>query len=328
MSGGKAQKPSWRHHYIPQFYLKRWCLGGTKLVQFSRPHGQIVKPKTLSPSETGFQNKLYTLAGLKPETAQALEEQYFRKIDSAAADALERFHCRSGSELTRRERVGWTQFIVSIWMRNPEEVEATKQVYAAHWPKTTRKMERRYQAARRPADPPTLSEYLAAVPREYVERTSMMALASQAGPQHTSVHIANMKWGSLEMPLWAEALMTSDRPIIRHGGLSDDDAYIVMPIGPKHIFFAVNTPWVGRALVGQKPSNLVAQINKLVTEQSHRYVYATTDRPLAFVQEHMSRNPAPIISMGTKPFPGGQRIDRRALKRGKALRDRYRDVPI
>ena len=328
VSPGKTQKPSWRHHFIPEFYLKRWCLGGTKLVQFSRPYGPTVKPKTLSPRETGFQNKLYTLAGLEPAVAQALEEQYFRKIDSVAADALERFHRKPGSALTRRECVGWTQFIVSMWTRNPEEIEATKQIYAGNWTKTTRKMEKDYLAARGSNDPPTFSKYLATVPKDFVERNAMMALANSGGPQHTSVHIANMKWGRLEMPYWTEALITSDRPILRLGGLADDNAYIVMPIGPKHIFFAVNTPQVGRALIQQEPSELVAEMNKQVTEQAHQFVYATTDKPLAFVQEHMSRNPAPILAKETKPFPNGQRIDPRALKRGKELRERYRDVPI
>lgn len=230
MSGAKTQQPSWRHHFIPEFYLKRWCLGGTKLVQFSRPYGPTVKQKTLSPRETGFQEELYTLPGLEPEAAQALEEQYFRKIDTAAADTLERFHTEGGSALTLRERVGWTQFIISLLTRSPEELEATKQVYAANWTRTTRKMDKNYLAARGPNDPPTFGEYLATIPSDFVERNAMVALANHGGPQHSTIHIASMKWGSLEMPYWTEALLTSDRPIIRQGGLADDDAYIVMPM--------------------------------------------------------------------------------------------------
>ncbi|WP_188312143.1 DUF4238 domain-containing protein [Salinarimonas soli] len=328
MGGASTQKPSWRHHFIPEFYLKRWSLGGTKLVQFSRPYGSTVKPKTLSPRETGFQDKLYTLAGLDPELAQALEEQYFQKIDGAAADALARLHAKPGSELTKRERVGWTQFLVSLWTRNPEEVEATKQVYAANWTKTTPKMEEAYFSAKRPNDPPTFAEYLATVSKEFVERNAMLALANRGKPLHSTLHIANMKWGSLKTPFWTEALLTSDRPIIRYGGLAIDDAYIVMPIRPKHIFFSVNTPYAGRALIEQEPSKLVAEMNKQVTQQAHWFVYATTDRPLVFVQEHMSQKPAPIIAKKIKLFPSGHRINPRALRRGEQLREYYRDIPI
>jgi hypothetical protein len=39
----------------------------------------------------------------------------------------------------------------------------------------------------------------------------MLALAKRGGPRHTSLHIANMIWGSLSLPVWTEALMTSDR---------------------------------------------------------------------------------------------------------------------
>jgi hypothetical protein len=34
------QNPPWRHHYIPEFYLKRWASGKQgELVQFSKPYG-------------------------------------------------------------------------------------------------------------------------------------------------------------------------------------------------------------------------------------------------------------------------------------------------
>jgi hypothetical protein len=79
VSGGNVQNPPWRHHFIPEFYLKRWCLGGTKLVQFSRPYGSTVKPKRLSPRETGFVDQLYSLEGLDPSVAEQLEEGYFRR---------------------------------------------------------------------------------------------------------------------------------------------------------------------------------------------------------------------------------------------------------
>jgi hypothetical protein len=136
-----------------------------------------------------------------------------------------------------------------------------------------------------------------------------------------------MIWGSLSLPVWTEALMTSDRPVLRFLGLGADNAYIVMPIGPKHIFYAVNSPHVAQTLADYPAAKLAAEINTQIVEQAHRYVYATTDKPLPFVQQHMSLKPAPILANGYKLFPGGQRIEASELKRGKELRERYRDSP-
>ena len=99
------QQPTWRHLYIPEFYLKRWAdRGGTgQLIEFSKPWGDIVKPKRVYPRQTGFLDRLNEMRGFPPETADIIKKSFFSPVASKAADVLAKM--KAGIE-TLMERNG------------------------------------------------------------------------------------------------------------------------------------------------------------------------------------------------------------------------------
>ena len=306
-----------RHHYVPVFYLKRWLCGGKQLVEFSRPYGAQVKPRRVHPAGTGYVDRLYELRGLPEELAQQVEEKVFHPVDTRAADVMEALHAGDGPR-DARDRLAWTQFLVSMLIRNPEELRRMKAVYAEHWARSDKKWERRGRKERRPGDPETFAEHLAATPASWVELNAMKAFVSSLSAKNTTSHIFRMKWGHLHMPFWAPALMTSDRPIVSEG-LAKDDGHIVLPIGPKRLFYAVNRHSTADYMASLAPHELVRRVNVAVTVHAHKYVYATTDSVLPFVQKHMSADPALLMSDGFKKYPGGQRIKARHIKYAEQL---------
>jgi Protein of unknown function (DUF4238) len=74
---GRSRTPqkSIRHHYIPVFYLKRWCAEDKRLRQFSRPHKPIYA-KRIFPVQTGFVDRLYEVKGVPAEMAQVVEDEF------------------------------------------------------------------------------------------------------------------------------------------------------------------------------------------------------------------------------------------------------------
>jgi hypothetical protein len=147
----------------------------------------------------------------------------------------------------------------------------------------------------------------------------MTALVSSMKMPQTFSHVARMKWGSLIFPDLVPALMTSDRPVIRTNSLCNEDSHIIVPIGPKRIFYATNTSEMVRVLAHESAWALVERINLVIVRQAHKYVYDTTDRRLSFVQEHMSAEPAPLVSAGFKRYPHGQKIKSSIVKHAEAL---------
>ncbi len=176
-------------------------------------------------------------------------------------------------------------------MRNPEELRSMKDAYARHWRLSNKKYERKYQMQRRESDPPTFAKYLAATPEVIVELQAMKAFVSSLSAERTSKHIFRMKWGHFEMPFTAPALLTSDRPLVTEG-FAKEDSYLIVPIGPKRIFYAVNTHATADRLMMLTPNELVQRVNLAVTARANKFVYGATDHAIDFVQKHMSADPA------------------------------------
>lgn len=108
----KQTQVSWRHHYIPQFYLKRWANNKGQLVEFSKPYGPLIKPQRRYPSETGFMDKLYAIEGVPEHLTHYFELKFFRPVDTMASVVLDKME-RGGKNFSASERTAWGRFILS-----------------------------------------------------------------------------------------------------------------------------------------------------------------------------------------------------------------------
>ena len=279
-----------RHHYIPEFYLSRWCSGEQRrLVRYSKPYGDIVKPFEVSPKQTGWTEKLYWLNGLPDEVAAAVEDEFFKPVDSNASIVLDKMHAGALS-FTPAERIAWTQFLVSLVFRNPENLAATRERLSRTIRSTTRAQERRYRDLRGPDGPPTMAEALRLeIERDpdRVHRQAIEMVAEMTGSENIGGLIYRMLWGSLQMPLGVRALMTSDRPLHWFGGLADAGCHIIMPVGPKRIFWAANKPEMAVKIMAQSPEKIVQFTNEHTVKRARTFVYGMGDDQLAYVQRHM-----------------------------------------
>ena len=284
----------WRHHFIPEFYLKRWTANG-QLVEFSQPYGKIVKPKRVYPSVTGFVPGLYHLEGLPPEAHQQLEPAFFRPVVTQAATILRAMEAGQKGFNTR-ERSAWARFLMSLLLRTPEALEAAKARLAEDILTTDAASERRYRRHRRPGDPPTFREYIAeADSKDAISREAVETMVLTADSRKVGEHLIHMQWGSLRLPVFVPALMTSDRPLLVDNALEHPQCTLLLPIGPKRIFYAVNDRALAAQLRLMRPHALVRRINEGVVKRAAKYVYAMGDDQLAYVQKNMGTAQEPTL---------------------------------
>jgi len=116
-----------RHHYIPEFYLKAWCLIDKKKFFLYRrePDGKlsiVLKP----PRSIGFIYGLYTI---KPEIypfhtqhSDEVEKRFFSSIDNQASLILPKLINHGVGALSSEERLDWALFINSLIERRPEKI--------------------------------------------------------------------------------------------------------------------------------------------------------------------------------------------------------------
>jgi len=85
--------------------------------------------------------------------------------------------------------------------------------------------------------------------------------------------------------------MTSDRPVVRTNSLDHRDGHIALAIGPRRLFMAAKETELVDRVNRLSPKVAIEEYNQMVVEGACKFVYATNDVSLRFVQNRMARNP-------------------------------------
>ena len=133
------------HHYIPQFYLKRWARPNGQLSVMRLVHGKKVAPSDKYPAGTGYLPDLYRTEGVPVEKAQHLEVNFMGPLDNAANRVLERILAFDATDWDGEDQKAWVLFLLSLMFRNPETVEELKSTIAEIWNVTITELEADYE---------------------------------------------------------------------------------------------------------------------------------------------------------------------------------------
>jgi hypothetical protein len=269
-----------KHHYIPVFYLKRWTGADRRLCEYRRVSGRVAARRTF-PNGTGYQKDLYRVENVPEVVAQAMESEFMHMIDTEANYALDKIISGDSTPWSPEMRSAWTRFILSLWFRNPEAVHLLKQHMLALWNAT--------------------ANNVGGIPRPLVERMGSMRAASllQDVINHDKLGptIFKMRWSRVVLEASSLALLTSDRPLEIPKGLTLNDAYIALPVGPKTLFVASHDSTCSTRLAAANATTVVKNVNFAVVSQARKFVWGVDDGQRRFVQNQMSRAPdKPILT--------------------------------
>lgn len=286
----KPQQPPQRHHYIPEFYQRKWTSGKNgQLFVFQRHNGRV-HCRLKSPAATGYVERLYAMNDVPPEEAQVIETQYMSPVDSLAATARDRLLDRR--QLTTKERGAWVQFILSLLMRTPEELTLYKALYRKQAEKYRYLLEHQYLKTRGEHDPETYAEHLQQIGPGGIEKKMMKLFLQMTSNEKLGLRINSMSWVAIDMRKADYELMTSDRPLVIPYGLGRDHAYIAMPISPDTLFLAINKEEIVMRQIAEVGfSELTTHINSAVVGNACKYVYAYDKSQARFIENRFGELP-------------------------------------
>jgi Protein of unknown function (DUF4238) len=231
-------KEARKHHFVPEFLLRPWCLEGMLQGYWwdDRRGALACKRK----GAKGFCWRLDLLA-LRAHSLgrDALERVFFGHIDTKGAAARDRLVADGPRSLNVDERCDFTRLMLSLDIRRPAIVA------------TLRDAGSRHIAASLDGDPQILaameSEGLAGPPSSYVEQLGICledrALATiQQLIDNPKIggSLINAHWHMVRLGPTDGTLVLSDRPLIRIRGYDHPGAAWVLPLTPKAAFVAVN----------------------------------------------------------------------------------------
>lgn len=122
-----------RHHYVPRFYLQTWqAPDGKGLWLYNRDIKGCVRAYRRSPKSVGYVTELYSLKAETPYAVldsrpDAIERDFFRLIDDAAASVHQKLLASGIKSLTGEDRAVWALFMNSLIERGPDRIKEIEQ---------------------------------------------------------------------------------------------------------------------------------------------------------------------------------------------------------
>ncbi|QAU44193.1 DUF4238 domain-containing protein [Bradyrhizobium guangzhouense] len=269
MSDGKPRD----HHFVPVFYLRQWHNGNKKLFEHKRVYDGRIAQKEVSATATGFQRDLYAFPTLgSAGYDQYLENRFFKLVDDEGAIALHRLLERDPNPWTPEHRSGWSRFLLSVRLRHPDAMNELKAAIPTAWNRGSAASQAGYERLRKPDDPGTFEEFIARRDPHVMDKVSVNMIMRAIENVEIGTHINGMHWRVFEVKGSRHDLITSDRPV-HYYCLREEHGFISLPIAPRKLFVAANSPRVLNDLLHVNPTRVVSEVNKRIAAQARRYVY-------------------------------------------------------
>jgi hypothetical protein len=280
----KSNRPPRRHHYLPQFYLKRWAVDGC-LVEFKKrnPGSDTVSSKKKAPAGTGWKPDLYSFEGVPSPQREAIEAKFLRMLDGSAAEALAKIEDNL-EVVEARLRQAWSTFLLSLNMRHPDDIDAFKFVYKRDLSIIHPQEEREYQSLRTENEPATFYEWID--DKVHVNDLALEELQRLFLNRKATTELMNMFWTTATVQSSAHVL-TSDRPTIR-SFLGHRESHWILPIGPRKIFIACNDHSLALKFKRKIELQVWKDINRTILNQASSLAFSDTEKHLPFIQKHLA----------------------------------------
>jgi hypothetical protein len=278
-----------RHHYIPVFYLRRWCSGDDKKIcEYSRPRKDIYD-RRIFPVQTGFLDRLYEKKGVLKLIAQQVEDDFMKSVDTGASDALHLIETGDANiDKDPKHRSAWSLFLITLMTRMPEDVEALGKILDDDWERDLPKVRQIYANKRKPDDPPTLEEFIEQKDPDHMARWKMNVLPMLMDHEKIGQSLTDMRWFVVTMAPDAPPLLSSDRPLFVSGAFGAVDCYLTLPIARDRLFIATVSEEAERKFKSQSQKELIQSTNIQVAKQATKYVYGSDNLEIKFVDRYIS----------------------------------------
>jgi len=274
-----------RHHYIPEFYLKRWAING-KITTFQNYKGEI-KKSFPSPKGTGFEFQLYSYSEkLKTSNYAEIETNFLSKLDSKGAKIVKKLI--NNQTLEKEEPLIWAKFILALKVRTPENISRIKQTISVGYRNFLNDRQKDYEKHKAPNAPDALIDLYELNSPGLIENIGVGQIPKIYSDQRAITDFLSFDYHVLHTGHFK--LLSSDRPLLFIGRPDSPDCIIALPLSPSHAFFATKpNSNAQKHLHSMKPKKIVYLLNRAVARQAKKRVYTENGDHVCdkFLKKHL-----------------------------------------
>lgn len=272
-----------KHHYVPQFLLRRWTSAAGKLRVFAIRNGQLVCSER-APEYTGYENGLYAvMANVFGFSQDVIERKLFGPIDNDAAKVLEKLERHE--TITEVEHIAWTFFLNSLRIRQPDTLEYLR----TDGMNQLKRILSEQDKATLPPDSPTTEQWFNRYFPGAMEAKSLASwLPRLIAHDDVTRTFSELKWWIREFAPTEIQLLLSDLPIHWEGGFNEAEFMIHLPIAPNRIIFGTRSKQTELILKQMPAADLIGRVNLTTLASSSQRIWASTqDEAQAFIEANV-----------------------------------------
>lgn len=261
-----------KHHYVPQFYLSRWCNDEGKVPFFMRQKDGAILESKVIPKATAFENNLYSYEKVPLENRQAVEKFFGTIIESQAAPVLNKLLAGDIEKLTDDERQSWARFLTASRLRVPEWINDIKKSASEELVRSLIEDHEGFVDAGGDSSD-TLTAWVERNMVGLIDNFGLMILPEViCDPSHISF-FCGMHWWVEDLSQASVSLLTSDRPLWISTDLKKPTGLLALPLSPTHVFFSATNKQLQLALQKGGASKMARRCNTSIVQQAARFVY-------------------------------------------------------
>ncbi len=283
---GEAKK----HHYVPAFYLAAWTGDDGRISIFQNFGGRIHRSRH-TPKHTGFEYHLYSYSqAFSAKDRADIETTFFQRLDDVGALIVRKII--GYEEISDEERILWTQFVLSMRVRTPDNVAKIKAAGSEYLVRNLDAGQSDYEKARSSDDPERFVDWVELKYPGLIENIGVGQIPKISSSPRVMSNFAAFDWYVVDIEKSSKALLSSDRPCVFTSGLDKPDCIVALPLSPRHAFFAFRSGSKAQErLMAASVNELVRSLNDSVVAQARERVYAKSseDAPDSFLIKRLSR---------------------------------------
>jgi hypothetical protein len=274
------------NHFLPRFYLSRWAVNGRLIEYRYRKKGQI-GGKPIGPKGTGFRPNLYKNRQKQGIEAHIFEIDFLKKHDDLAARALKKIE--KGLQGSDEEVCGWISFLMALQLRHPSDIEVLRLAYEQKWKsEMSSVLQPQFSLVWGQDNPNDVNVFIEQQWPGIMEESMFGLLAKLM--EHEDIGQMILDFDHTVTTLNSDIpLITSDRPMLMTATLAEEDAYIIMPIGPKKVYVAGKTKNTVQRILNKTGDEFAQIINHQVASHAEIAVYSAYQGLDEYVGERLGQ---------------------------------------
>ena len=271
-----------RHHYVPEFLLKRWAeTTADKKIEAFRLDLPRIPSKRHPPKSVGFESDLYALnrnhaAGLEK---QHVETKILNPVDNYAAIVLKKLLTGGLDSLTEKDNLNWVIFLISLKFRTPESVNFLKHGEP-----------KRFKASLIENPEKNLAERIEKEDPGITDNFGMVYFGHMITETEYVIKIGDMTWGLYHFKNQKNHLLLSDKPLIfTTKSIDDPNLIIFLPLSPDKAFIATKNRQIIERFKQERPKELMTRMNENSLYDAKQRIFARDKSPHSFILNRMEK---------------------------------------